>query len=725
MMGTKSFVFRFADVEVREREFRLTKAGEVLPIEPKAFRVLLFLLRNPQKLITKEELLDAVWSDAAVSENSLARAIALLRRQLGDDIREPRYIATVPTVGYRFLCPVDVLEDVPGNLEEAGKAGETDSGIEPQSRSTVAAVLTPPVGTQSENKTVPDPKRRTPSPERIRAWKLLVVFLILVGIPTTAWYLHRPLPVPHVEDYLQITRDGHGKWLVGTDGSRLYYNLAPTYDPTQVGVAGGDSTHIPIAMKGPVIMGVSPDGSAFLMQNWDDENLWSAGILGGSLRHLTTVRTKAAAWSPDGKTVVYATSDGTLSLMRSNGTDVRRLASAGGQVDDIAWSPDGGRMRFTKDDALWEMSSTGMNLHRLLPEWSAGHCCGRWTPDGRFFVFQSEIRRRIGITASLGSQIWIIDERRGLIRGPSPHPLQLTSGPMEWCCVTPSQDGKKIFATGQTAHGELVRFDARSRQLQPYMGGISAEFLSYSRDGKSVAYVTYPDGNLWRANGDGSGRVQLSGATAYPKGMRWSPDGARLAFDDLAPFKDYDVIYSLPAQGGNPTRITQTDIGPEYDPSWSPDGNRIVLSAGRTNDIRIVDLVSHQITTLPGSSGLFSPRWSPDGRSIAAVTNESETLKMFDLATHRWSTLLTGVGGMGFPTWSHDGRYVYILYLSDRAGIYRVRATGGEAEQIVDLNGFHHTGAVSFWFGLDPNDAPLLLRDAGTEDIFELTLETR
>src|ERR1700758_4026565 len=107
----KPFVFTFADVEVREREFCIVKAGEVLSVEPKAFRVLLFLLRNPHKLITKEELLDAVWSDVAVSENSPTRSIALLRRLLGDDTHEPRYIATIPTVGYRFLSDVEVTED--------------------------------------------------------------------------------------------------------------------------------------------------------------------------------------------------------------------------------------------------------------------------------------------------------------------------------------------------------------------------------------------------------------------------------------------------------------------------------------------------------------------------------------------------------------------------------------------------------------------------------------
>ncbi len=88
-MASRGFIFRFADFEAHEREFSLVKAGETLPVEPKAFRVLLILLRNPKKLVPKEELLNAVWGGAAVTENSLTRAIALLRRLLGDGAREP------------------------------------------------------------------------------------------------------------------------------------------------------------------------------------------------------------------------------------------------------------------------------------------------------------------------------------------------------------------------------------------------------------------------------------------------------------------------------------------------------------------------------------------------------------------------------------------------------------------------------------------------------------
>src|ERR1700682_1207630 len=92
VMASKSFIFRFDDVEVREREFTLIKAGKVLTVEPKAFRALLFLLHNPQRLISKEELPNTVWGDAAVTDGSLTRCIWLLRSRLGDDIHEPRYI---------------------------------------------------------------------------------------------------------------------------------------------------------------------------------------------------------------------------------------------------------------------------------------------------------------------------------------------------------------------------------------------------------------------------------------------------------------------------------------------------------------------------------------------------------------------------------------------------------------------------------------------------------
>ena len=105
-----------------------------------------------------------------------------------------------------------------------------------------------------------------------------------------------------------------------------------------------------------------------------------------------------------------------------------------------------------------------------------------------------------------------MDERRGLFRRHSPEPVPLTSSPIEWGRPVFSKDGKKIFSSGATSRGELVRFDSKSKLFQPFLGGISAELVSFSKDGQSVAYISYPDGIVWKANTDGSQRMQLTSA---------------------------------------------------------------------------------------------------------------------------------------------------------------------------------------------------------------------
>ena len=75
VMDRKCRVFRFGEYEVSERDLRVARAGETLALEPRALRVLLYLVRNPGRLVTKDELLSAVWADTAVTENSLSRVV--------------------------------------------------------------------------------------------------------------------------------------------------------------------------------------------------------------------------------------------------------------------------------------------------------------------------------------------------------------------------------------------------------------------------------------------------------------------------------------------------------------------------------------------------------------------------------------------------------------------------------------------------------------------------
>ena len=98
--------YHFEDVQIDMEGFRLCKAGKMVPLEPKALNVLIFLVENPGRLVERRELMDAVWGGAFVTDHVLNRAINQLRRGLADDAKEPRYIETVPTRGYRFIAHV-------------------------------------------------------------------------------------------------------------------------------------------------------------------------------------------------------------------------------------------------------------------------------------------------------------------------------------------------------------------------------------------------------------------------------------------------------------------------------------------------------------------------------------------------------------------------------------------------------------------------------------------
>jgi DNA-binding winged helix-turn-helix (wHTH) protein len=89
-------IYRFDEVEIDPRNLRLRVDSEIRPMEPKSFRLLLYLVENPGRALTKDEILAAVWPDVAVSDNSLARAINQIRKALDDDPKTPRFIETVP-----------------------------------------------------------------------------------------------------------------------------------------------------------------------------------------------------------------------------------------------------------------------------------------------------------------------------------------------------------------------------------------------------------------------------------------------------------------------------------------------------------------------------------------------------------------------------------------------------------------------------------------------------
>jgi DNA-binding winged helix-turn-helix (wHTH) protein/Tol biopolymer transport system component len=726
MMDPKLCVFRFSEFEVAERELRITRLGVVTPLEPKALRVLIYMLRNPDRIISKDELLNAVWGDTAVTENSLTRAIALLRRTLDDDIREPRFILTIPAAGYRFIAPVAVS---PNSSAAHDPVGED---LNPQKLDTDSGTV---VATGQKSKSRPHSRRTG-----LLRWTLPGA-AVLAGCAIAVWYMQRPLPMPHISDYKQLTFDGHGKSAVGTDGSRLYFNLDEGYPNgiRQMAVSGGVSEPVPIELPDPVGLrgSLSPDGSSMLVWlSTPDQFANPVSIVHlpeGSLRNLTEAG--SAAWSPDGTLVVYSTADGDINLIQRDGTGARKLAGVGGnQISSLSWSPDGKTIRFFKDFRPWEMSSSGSNVHELLRNWRPSYRAygGQWTADGEFFIFVGGQPRG----NSLPGDLWALDERHVWIAKPSAEPVQLTAGPLRWGGPVLSKDGRKIFADGFIDRGELVRFNSKSHTFEPFLGGISAESVDFSRDGKSVAYVSYPEGILWKANADGSKPVQLS-EPMYAVVPRWSPDGSQIVFMTW-PFEDLPKVYILPSAGGSPRLLYPEDKGAEDNPNWSPDGQKIAFS--RQPDVRlsqrgfhgntrgiifILDVATHQVSTLPGSEGFWGPMWSPDGRFLESRSDDELSIKVFDFTTQR-AWVLQIVDKADWNAWSRDGRFIYFIsMMKGHPGVFRIPVQGGKPEMVVDLKGFRGTGLFTGYFGLDPTDAPLMLRFNGSEDLYALTLEKK
>ena len=108
--------YEFGPFRLNVAERQLCHAGEVLPLQPKAFDILLVLVERHGHLIGKDELLQAVWPDAVVEEINLSNNISLLRKALGDNPQAHNYIETVPKRGYRFVAEVRV--SAPGDATE-------------------------------------------------------------------------------------------------------------------------------------------------------------------------------------------------------------------------------------------------------------------------------------------------------------------------------------------------------------------------------------------------------------------------------------------------------------------------------------------------------------------------------------------------------------------------------------------------------------------------------
>jgi len=541
------------------------------------------------------------------------------------------------------------------------------------------------------------------------------------------YLLTRPVAPPRVLRTTQLTNTNRPKSGVVTDGSRLYF-VDGQAGLSQTSVNGGETIPVPTSLEDTGfsnLFDIAPEGPLLLMNTARgtvlDGPLWTVPVLGGTPRRLGSTEGHSGAWSPDKKRIVYCKGH-EIHLANSDGSNDRSLLTIAGTPKDVRWSPDGLILRFTVNDpntnnrSIWQVSVDGKNLHSLLPGWnsSPNECCGNWTADGKYFLFQS--------TQDGTANLWAIREHTGLFSSSHHEPTQLTTGPMNVGDPIPSRDGKKIFVQGWQPRGELVRYDSRSGQLVPYLSGISANGLDFSRDGEWFAYNDATDGTLWRSKMDGTQKLQLVFPPMQAYLARWSPDNKQIAFMGHPPEEPWH-LYLVSAQGGAPELIysSETNLA---DPNWSPDGKSLVFGDNSLNNqgsaIFILDLQTRKATKLPGSDGLYSPRWSPDGRYIAAIPLDSLKMMLFDFTTQKWSDIANIF--VAYPLWSRDSRSLYFNgILNNQEGYYRLQISDHKLERLFSMRGFQSAGgAFGNWSGIAPDESPVLVRDASVQEIYAL-----
>ena len=565
--------------------------------------------------------------------------------------------------------------------------------------------------------------------------------LLVVGV--AAWWSRPSLPPPRITGSTQITHDGlpkefHGQVgsIVLTDGPRLFVqeSVDGRFVVAQVSASGGETVPIQTPFQNVALDNISADKSELLIGTFTgiqmDQPLWALPILGGSPARLGNLVATDGAWMPNGDLLVAHGSD--LQVVNLETNAAHKFASPPAFAYWLRWSPDGHVLRFTVSTTTtgglggrqtWEVAADGSRMHRLLQDWAnpVNGYNGNWTSDGKYFVFQSFLNGR--------TDLWAIREKADLFHKVNYAPVQLTSGPLSFLTPQPSLDGKRIFAIGEQPRGELERFDVKSGEFVPYLAGLSATDVSFSRDGQWLAYVTYPERIIWRSRVDGSDKLQLTRPPFFPFEPVWSPDGEKILFTGFDPGKNSGV-YVVAAEGGAQQELF---VGTDYDvlfPSWTPDGKSIILQRSQSNnssnnrtDLEVLDIQTGKVSVLPGSENLITPALSPDGRLLAATTSDRLRLKLFDFASQKWVELAkTDVGAIH---WTRDGKY---LYFDSGSGLdpalSRLRIADRRLERVTGLKDFRRV-IFSFypWSGLTPDGSPLLLRDVGTQEVYALDLE--
>ncbi len=534
----------------------LTKDGEAVTLTTKTLETLTVLVQNRGKVMSKDELLAALWPDTVVEEANLTQSISTLRKILGDSPKDHRYIVTLPGRGYQFVADVKV---VAGESETSVASAEVQRG-RPRLLWVGVACLA------------------------ALATAGVVWILKSAGGRSSSTLQSREVPLTSAAGIVTLPS-------FSPDGKQIAYMRAPD------GWEGAHSIYTKLIGAGTELRLTSPPGSdgfpawspdgqwvAFWRSIPGDNGIYIVSALGGAVRRLVAMEDcRGFNWYPDGKHLVVAepSAGQHFRLVKVDvATGQRQFLTSNPMEDETspALSPDGKTLAFigwtTSHGDIYLMPSDGGGTPRKLTETGEGILA--WTPDGREIVYNS---RRPGLS-------------RIEVTGGEPRPVTSSAASLGIPAI--ARHGNILAYVVNELNQNLWRIDLKGASPGSAAEPVRLESSirqqwdpSYSPDGHRLAFGSNRSGSdqIWVSDAQGGGAVQITHfEDSRPGCPRWSPDGATIAFN-AAPNMNSD-IFAVRSDGGEPRRIT---IHPMADtaPNWSRDGRWIYFTSARSGQDQI------------------------------------------------------------------------------------------------------------------------------------------
>lgn len=641
--------YRFGDVEVEAGGREVRRGGVRVALEPKALDVLLLLLAEPGRVIEKRRLLRDVWADVHVTDSSLARAVTQVRRALGDDIRMPRYIETVPTRGYRFI----------GELrEQQGGAQVAD----------VPAVA------------VPLDARDT------RTWRpLAVLALVAVGTAVAAGLAWRGAvsqaaaagfgaafasTLTHAAVQVTTSRGLDATPALSPDGASIAYasDVSGALELYVRPRVGNGATRAVTSNGGDNVEPAwSPDAQWLAFHSRRLGGVWVVAAAGGPARQLVADGA-SPGWSPDGQSIVYQT---------AGEADV--LGGPGGSPSTL------GIVRVATGEVE-------VLTRRGQPDGSHGSPV--WIPGHEAIVFVA--------TQVPTADVWQVSRSGVLTRLGACHatcrPFAFNRGGLAWVGVVRGAKDAELWLAPVGGNGVA---DMTRARMSPLPRALDVSDLSVSLDGTHMAFTNaertseawaldLPDGR--GAAAAATPRVLLGERRPRYSLFAFSADGAHLAYttsrlgDRAEPW-----VYELNARESHPLGLA---VG-GYVKGWEQGGKAVaVTSPGSVGAIERLDLTTGRTTPLIGldrwatmpdlARRLFTLRLSPDWRRYFYTAEENGEVGVWLAETGGGTPDQLIARDASFGAWSSDGRHVALQSARGwRSSITIVRPDTAAARRLV------------------------------------------